>query len=567
LKMTEIMAQIFKSASVDVADKIVYLAQGMIAPAYEGIELGVGEKFTLQAISLSCGYSRKEVEELYKKRGDLGLVAEELVGKKKQASLFYQPLSVEKVFDSFMKLAKMSGEGSQEAKIKTLSELLNHATPLEARYLIRFAVGNLRLGIGDATIIDALSYYSTGDKSLREKLERAYNICSDLGFVAKSFIKNPHEIGRFRITPFRPIRPALAEREASIEKIIERLGKCGVDSKYDGLRMQVHKKGNMIEIYSRKLEKVTPMFPEIVEAVMALGVKEVIFEGEALAFSQKEGRYLSFQTTVQRKRKYGVEEMSRDFPLRLFVFDVLEIDGTDMTLMPFSKRREELERLFKGGTTLQPSELIVTDSPKEIATFFEGCIKKGLEGIIAKDLNAPYIAGARKFAWIKLKKSYGQMADTIDAVIVGYYLGKGQRAEFKFGGILAAVWNDELEKFETIARVGSGFTEDEMQKLQGMLKKIAINEKPKNLDSKIVPDFWCRPRYVISITADEISHSPMHTCGFENGRGLALRFPRILAIREDKGIYDVTTTKEVKKLFEMQTLISHEAKKRAGAVI
>ncbi len=552
LKMTDILSELLKSTPPAIADKIVYLCQGSIAPPYEGIDIGIGEKFALEAISVSCGYSRSEVEALYKKKGDLGLTAEELVGKKKQASLYSQDLTVEKVFDSFLKLAKLSGTGSQESKIKALAELLNYSTPIEAKYIIRFPIGKLRLGVGDPTILDALSFYSKGDKSLRVELERAYNLCSDLGFVAKSFMENPESIKDFHITPFKPIRPALAEREPTVEGIMERLGKCAVDSKYDGLRMQVHKKGGKIEIYSRKLEKMTQMFPEIVEAAKKLEQNEIIFEGEALAFSKKEGKYFSFQQTIQRKRKYGIAAMSTDFPLRLFVFDVLEVDGTDLTLEPFEKRRGKLEEIFSGKGTLAPSKLIVTDSAVKIEEFFSECITAGLEGIIAKDLKAPYVAGARKFAWIKLKRSYGLLADTIDAVIVGYYLGKGQRAEFKFGGLLAAVWNDENEKFETIARVGSGFSEEEMQSFQKMLKKITVKEKPKDLESKIEPDFWCKPKFVISITADEISHSPQHTCAFENERGFALRFPRMVALREDKGIYDITTTKEIKKLFEMQ---------------
>ncbi|OIO21944.1 DNA ligase [Candidatus Micrarchaeota archaeon CG11_big_fil_rev_8_21_14_0_20_47_5] len=552
LKMTDILAELFTTTSPAIADKVVYLLQGAIAPPYEGIDIGIGEKFAIEAISVSCGYSRKEVESLYKKEGDLGAVAEMLISKKRQSSLYSQPLMVEKVFDSFMKLAKLSGTGSQDAKIKALAELLNYAAPLEARYIIRFPLGKLRLGVGDPTILDALSVYAQGDKGMREEIERAYNLCSDLGFVAKSFLEDKESIKHFKITPFKPIRPALAERLSTSEEIMEKIGKCAIDAKYDGLRMQVHKKGEEVEIYSRKLEKMTHMFPEIVEAVRKLKQDELIFEGEALAYSEREKKYYSFQTTIQRKRKYGIGKMSEDFPLRLFVFDILQAQGKDYTQTPYAERRKALEKIFSKNSTLPPSEQILAENTDEVEKFFQKCIQEGLEGIIAKDLTSPYIAGARKFAWIKLKKSYGQMADSIDVVIVGYYLGKGHRADFKFGGLLAAVYNEETEKFETIARIGSGFTEEEMQTFQKMLKPLIVKEKPKELSSKITPDFWCEPKYVITVSADEISHSPMHTCGYTDERGYALRFPRMVQIRGDKGIYDVTTTEEIKKLFEMQ---------------
>jgi len=430
-------------------------------------------------------------------------------------------------------------------------------------------------------------------------LERAFNLCSDLGEVAEAYLSGS-DLSSFSAQPGKPIRPALAERLPDAKEIIEKLcsdekdeGKkpiisrkcaalsayaaqtaptqrrlCAVEAKYDGLRMQVHVKEGVVEIYSRKLEKMTPMFPEIVEAAAALPAKSLIFEGEALAYNARERKYYSFQQTIQRKRKHGVERMAEEFPLRLFAFDIMYLDGADLTLTPYLERRKALEKLVKGNKTIVKSDLIYTDSPKKLEEYFQRALSEGLEGIIAKDLAQPYVAGARKFAWIKLKKSYGELADSVDAVIVGYYLGKGAREEFKFGGVLAAVQNEETGALETIAKIGGGFTEEEMTALEEALGKLKTKEKPKGLSSKLVPDFWVTPKIVITVAADEITLSPMHTCRIhraapyvspsashlrmEGETGYALRFPRMVAMRDDKSPSEATTVREIISMFEMQ---------------
>ena len=551
LEMSAIVAELLSKCKREEAKPLIYIIEGNIAPSHEGLDVGIGEKFAVRAIAQTSGRTDAQVASDYKKSGDLGTTAETLLSKKQQMSLSSSPNSLLKVYSTFLKISRLSGTGSQESKISLLSELLNGATPLEAKYLIRFCLGKLRLGVGDPSIIDALSMMKHKDKKDKLILERAFNLCSDLGEVAEHYIAGK-DLSHFSTQPGKPIRPALAERLPSSKEIIEKLGKCAVEAKYDGLRMQIHVEDRQVEIYSRKLEKMTAMFPEIVSAASSLKCKSTIFEGEALAYNVREKKYYSFQETIQRKRKYGIEKMSADFPLRLFVFDIMYLDGKDLTLLPYSKRRATLEQLTKNNTTLLPSNQIITDNPKKLEEYFQQCIAEGLEGIIAKDLSAPYVAGARKFAWIKLKKSYGDMADTVDAVIIGYYLGKGQRQEFEFGGLLAAVLNDETNEFETIAKIGSGFSEDEMKKFEAMLYKIKVKNKPKGVNSKLTPDFWVKPKYVITVAADEITLSPMHTCGLVGDTGYALRFPRMMSLRTDKGPDEATTTKEIIELFEMQ---------------
>ena len=550
LEMTDILSSLFKRTDHTEIGKLVYIIQGILVPPYEGIDLGMGERFAMQAIASSAGYGFGEVEKNYKKSGDLGDSAETLLTKKKQTALSTTQMSVAYVYDSMIKIAKSSGTGSQDQKIKILTELLNNSSPLEARYIVRFVIGSLRLGVGDPTIIDALSFAASGDKSLREPLERAYNVCADLGFVA-GFYDKPDRIAAFEVEPFRPLMPALAERENTPEAIVERLGECDIEMKYDGFRLQCHKSGDKVELYSRKLEKMTHMFPDLVAEIRKLKAETIIFEGEALAYDQKKKRYFSFQQTMHRRRKHDIEEASAELPLKLFVFDVLYLDGKDLTNEKYSKRRVELEKLFHDDI-LMPSRSSRVSTSLELEKIFQESIKEGLEGIIAKDLNAPYTAGKRKFAWIKLKKSYGKAVDTVDGIIVGYYLGQGARAQFEFGGVLLAIYNSDSGRLETVAKVASGFSEEEMVELRAALEKIKTKEPPANLDFKIEVDFWVEPKYVVEAAFDEITESPNHTCGMHDGKGYALRFPRISRMREDKGIKEITTTDEVEKIFRMQ---------------
>jgi DNA ligase-1 len=582
LIMTGILAELFSEADSAEITKIIYLLQGQLAPAHKQIEVGMGEKYIEKAIAKAGGYSAGEVHSEFKELGDLGLVAEHFIKNKKQKSLFSAELSIEKVFSNLMKIATSSGSGSQDLKIKLIAELLNSASQLEARYLVRIPLGNMRLGIGDPTIMDALAINLTKEArqdkklvkeiestlkekkeekreaeferklrvKLRERIEAKYNVHSDLGSVAEKLkSKGVNGLDEISIEPGTPIRPTLAERLPLAEEIIKKLGKCAIEAKYDGFRLAIHKDGNKVTIFSRQQENVTPMFPELSEAVKKqVKAKDAIFEGEALAFNEETGEYYSFQITIQRKRKYNVKEMSEQFPLKLFAFDVLYIDGKSLMGLPFKERRKRLEKMIGKGKTLGLSDSIITDNPKEIETYFNERVEKGLEGIIAKDLNAPYIAGARKFAWIKLKRSYkGELSDTVDAVIVGYFKGKGKRTQFGLGGLLTAVYDEKEDVFRSVAKIGTGMTEENLSELEKILSKIKREKKPQRVDSGVEPDFWVEPKYVVEVLADEITKSPMHKAA-----GLALRFPRMIKIRTDKKAEQATTVKEIKQMFKAQ---------------
>jgi DNA ligase-1 len=588
LAMTDLLAGLFKEASAAEIAKVVYLCQGQLAPAFKQVEIGMGEKFVEGAIAKTGGYSKEEVHKLYKEKGDLGLVAEEILKKKKQRSLFSAELNVEKVFSNLMKIATAGGTGSQDLKIKLLAELLNSASPTEARYIVRIPLGNLRLGIGDPTMMDAFALnllpeakknkkmVSEVESELKEKkeekrkeefdrklrariremIEGKYNVHSDLGSIAEKLQSNGlNGLHRIEIQPGVPIRPTLAERLPTAEEIIKKLGRCAVEAKYDGFRLAVHKDGSDITIFSRRQENVTSMFPEIAAAAKKqIRAGSAIFEGEALAFNEQTGEYYPFQVTIQRKRKYDIGKMAKEFPLTLFAFDLLYADGKNLMHLPFKERRQKLQQLIAKGKTIVLTDSIETGDAKKVQRFFDESVEKGLEGIIAKDLNAPYIAGARKFAWIKLKRSYrNELSDTIDTVIIGYFKGRGQRTEFGLGALLTAVYDEKEDLFKSIAKIGTGMSEAQMQQLYKMLSKIKQRNKPARVDSELEPDFWVEPKYVVEAIADEITRSPIHTAGREKGKGgLALRFPRMLEIRSDKKAEEATTVKEVIAMFKKQ---------------
>ena len=554
LELTDDLAELFKATPENEIKIVAYLCAGVLLPEHHGIDLGLGDKFAERAIALVSGKSVKEVETDYRKTGDLGDTAERFATGRKQTSLSRATeLSVKKVYDNFYKIATLTGTGSQDLKIKLLAELLSASDGVQAKAIIRFVTGGLRLGIGEPTILDALSVARQGDKGLRPALERAFNMTSDIGLVAELFFsKGIAAIEKIEPQPFSPIRPALAERLDSAEAIVKKLGKCAVEQKYDGLRLQCHKAGNRVEIFSRRQEPMTHMFPDLIEKIRKTRCRNAIFEGEALAVDEA-GNFLPFQQTIQRKRKHGIAEKGEDLPLVLVAFELLYLDGKDLTNEPFHKRRELLERIA-AGSGVEVSRTLVTDKEIDVQKFFEESVTAGLEGIVAKDLNAPYTAGARKFAWIKYKRSYaGHLADSVDAVIVGYYIGKGKRTKFGLGGVLCAVFDESERRFKTIAKVGSGFDEKELASFFAVLEELKTKKKPDNVDSVLEPDFWVKPKVVITIVADEITRSPTHTAGATETRsGFALRFPRITVLREDKKPQDATTVKEIEDLFELQ---------------
>ncbi len=552
LEMTSILADLFKESSEDEIAAIIYLTQERLGPAFEPIDFGIGEALAAEALAKASGKDKEAIKKLYKQHGDYGIVAEKLI------SDDAKKLNVRQVYDRLKEIAMTSGEGTVERKTDLLSDLLQKLSGREARYLLRIPLGRLRLGIGDPTVMEGLSWSKTGDKTLRPQIERAYNVCSDLGQVAHVFkAEGVDALDKIQVQVGNPVRMALAERAKSAEDIVTRLGKCSIEKKYDGFRCQVHKKGDEVRIFSRNLEETTTMFTDIADGIRKqLKAKTAILEGEALSYDPETGEFHPFQVTMQRKRKYDLEEMTVKYPLRLVAFDLLYVDGKDFTGQPYTKRHDTLASIITPGERIEISQHLVTQDSKEIEKYFMDAITSGLEGIMAKRLDSKYQAGARNFNWIKLKRSYqGHLSDTVDGVVVGYLRGRGMRTRFGIGALLVAVYDDKQDKFVTIAKIGTGFSDAEWPQMRALLDKIKIEHKHARVEAVMEPDVWVEPKYVIEMQADEITRSPIHTAGKVGDEpGYALRFPRVKGfIRTDKQPEDATTVKEILKMFEKQT--------------
>ncbi len=562
-RMVEILADLFRQLGPDEVDKVIYLCQGQVVPPYQKLEFGIGEQLLAEAIALATGKIRDEIRTLYKRLGDYGRVVEEVLPEGRGDNL-----TITDVFNTLYRLAEVTGGGAVGRKTELVAGLLTQMNRLEGRYLVRILVGRLRLGIGDPTLMEGLSYAVVGDKSLRKEIEHAYNIRADLGQIARILLSQGVEALRtLKVQVGVPIRPALAERVASVEEILRRHGKTAAEPKLDGFRCQVHKDGDIVKIFSRNLEDFSEMFPEIIQgAGIQVAARQAIIEGEAIAYDPATGDYLPFQVTVQRRRKYDIEKMAEQIPLKLVCFDLLYADGEEYIHRPYIERRQALEKLLRPGDVYELAELLITDDPVELETFFADKVARGLEGIVCKRPDAAYHAGVRQFFWIKFKRGYkGQLEDTIDTVIVGYWYGRGQRAKLGIGSLLTAVYDADRDVFVTVSKLGSGFTEDEWRQLKGMLDEIRVDHKPARVESLLEPDVWVEPVHVVTVQADEITRSPLHTCGLgltpegqpagetERRLGYALRFPRAVSfVRSDKQAEEATTVAEILRMYTLQ---------------
>jgi DNA ligase-1 len=563
LKMYRLLGELFSKSNASDTREIAYLCQARLLPPFTGVELGMGERMVASALALATGTTQQQVSKLYKRIGDLGLVAETLYIPSKRSTL-----TVSVMYSSMLAIARTSGKGSLDKKIRLLASLIERASPLAARYIVRFAVGQLRLGVGSLTIIEAVARLHHDSAAARQIIEQAYNRCSDLSLVLKTLrTSGLKALERFKVRAGNPVRMMMAERLPDANAVVSRLGRCSVESKLDGIRLQVHLTGRKVEIFSRNLERNTQMFPDIVRSVRPqVRARTAILEGEGVAVDEATGEFYPFQITVQRKRKHGVEEMARDYPLALVAFDLLFANGRDFTGDPYEARRRALVGLIKPTSYLRLVDRLVTGKAPELQRFFDEQVERGLEGVIAKRLDSPYQAGARNFNWIKLKRTYrGELSDTIDAVLIGYLRGRGMRARLGIGAVLAAVYDKQTDTFRSIAKVGSGLSEENWSILRELLDKTSARKRPARVESRLVPDVWVEPNYVVTILADEITRSPIHTAARDtSGTGLALRFPRLVGlIREDKSPEDATTVTEIKEMFRMQRKTGR-AKRRLG---
>jgi len=547
LELISRLATLFAETPTELLPTVALLCQGKIAPDFAGVDLGLAERLAARAVAEAVGVTQDQVLAHARTTGDLGLTAEQLLAQTTTAP----GLEVQVVFDTLHEVAAAAGSGSQGRKLARFAGLLRQATPLEARYLVRTVTGNLRLGIGTATILDALAQVYAGGRKARPVLERAYNICSDLGLVASTLASGGlAAVEQIHVRAGNPVRPMLAQRLSSTAEILAKLGgSCAAEYKYDGIRVQAHRTADgQLELYTRGLERMAWQFPDVVEVLDAgLGPREAILEGEVVAFDPASGELRPFHEVMYRRRKHGITEAVGEMPVSLFCFDLLYVDGEDLTRLGYVERRRRLAEAVTPSERLRLATADRVTDEAALEAVFEQAVADGCEGLLCKSLSptAGYQAGARGWLWIKLKRDYRtELSDTLDLVVVGAFYGRGRRVGV-YGALLLASYDPADDRFQTVTRCGTGFSDADLAALPERMAPLARAGRPARVDARVEADVWFEPAVVVEVLAAEITPSPNHSAG------LALRFPRFTGRwRDDKVPEDATTTVEIAEMYQ-----------------
>lgn len=568
LTMTHLLAELFKEIEAEEIDKVLYLLQGRLAPQYVKIDFGLGEKMVVRAATQALQLDKKLFFRKFQEEGDAGKAVEHF--KHTTPGLHERDLTVTEVFEKLENLAKAAGEGSQEKKLSFLAELIQTLDPISTRYVVRIPTNTLRLGFSDMTILDSFSWMLEGNKSLRPAIEAIYLVRPDLGYLGKTLKQHGQKgLSKIDMQVFTPILMMRAQRVGVIDDIFTKIEEGFVEPKYDGFRLQIHKKGEKIVLFSRGLEDVTYMYPDIVAGIQKeIKAQEAILEGEAIGFDPYTGNFLPFQETVQRKRKYNINEKALEIPLRMFVFELLYLNGVSLLKKPLHTRLEKLTSITHVSNDIFKDTLLLSqqdtlDDKEKLELSFEDALSRGLEGVMIKKSEGFYQPGARGYNWIKYKRSQSlKIEDTIDCLVMGYDKGKGKRTSFGIGAFLVGVYESKQDVFKTVAKIGTGLSDEEWVEMKRRCRKITVSHKPAlyDVDNMMDVDAWVNPNIVVEIKADEITRSAVHTAGrtlkkSKSGKatmvdepGYALRFPRLTRFRDDKKPEDVTSVKELQEI-------------------
>ena len=563
LEMRSILVELIRPLRPPELPRVLYLSQGMLRPEYEGVELGVADSLARRAVAAATGVEEETVARRTKVSGDLGTTASEILAHVRRLEE-KEPLTVGGVYADLMRVAESKGAGSQDVKVQILTELLVRATPLEGKYLVRFVLGTLRVGVREMTILDALAEaFGDGSKATRTRIEAAFNLSSDLGLVAGVLVESGVEgLASVGLEVGRPIRPMLAEREPNLAAVLERMGgTAALEYKYDGLRVQAHiPKRGPVRLFSRRLEEISAQFPELVaELPDAVTDTPAILEGECVPIDLDTGEIQPFQEVSRRRgRKHDLARVQEEVPVCLFAFDVLLAGGTPVYGEPFPERRRRLEALIRPTERVRLAVQKVVSDEEAATRFFEEAIAAGGEGVMAKSLKegSSYRAGARGYWWIKYKREYtAGLSDSIDGVVVGAFQGRGRRAG-RYGAFLLAVYDPARDRFESFCKVGTGFDDAALEEMPRRLAKFETDERPPEVDTGLSPDRWVRPGVVLEVRGAELTLSPIHRAALgavRAGAGLALRFPRYTGrLRDDKGPTEATTSTELLRMYRSQ---------------
>lgn len=667
LEMGDILVELIRDTPSEVVDKVLYLTHGKLFPDYKDVELGVADRLLIRSISSIKGVPEKKINEKLWDMGDLGELTQFFFEQKTQMSLMSfgqeeikEDLSVEEVYSELLKIGDKKDKDSQSLKMDIIKGLLQRAEPNESKFITRILTKNMRLGVKDLSILEAISHlYDPGyrpfiqdntenieflEKNLpetgpvvkdcfellklrkptalgnleslmvtcrkeakdtphkdktkevtnyieaglevlrasikktRTTIEEAYDLSSDIGLIVVKLKKEGlHSLSDISLEAGRPIRSMLAERLTSIEEIINKMdGPVAFENKYDGLRMQVHITPEQVWLYSRGMENMTEQFQDVVEAVRAaFKGKEGVVDGECVPIDPATGEMLPFQFISRRARRkhelasslqtntlddFEQKGFEDTIPVKLILFDCLQLNGEDMTKRGYLVRREGLSKAFDFNDKVELAEQVVTSNVEKAEDFFETSINNGCEGIVAKSTasDSIYKAGSRGFLWIKYKRDYKvTLGDSLDLVVVGAFYGHGRRKGV-YGAFLMAAFEPETGMFETVCKLGTGFDDAALEDMFNRLNEVKRDDAAQDvrLGSNMRPDVHFDPAVILEVRAAEITHSPVHTCAYsilKPDSGLALRFPRYTGrLREDKNPEDCTTSSEVVSMYRSQ---------------
>lgn len=529
LEKTDILAKLLREADRDDLPLLVRLMLGKVLPSWKTEKIGVGEKLLVKAVSDISGVSEKEIIGYLKDTGDIGLSVERAMRNKKQMMFSFESLSLDGVYEALVKLSSMEGKRSQEKKLKVLAGLLTNATPLESRYISRIVVETMRTGVAEGTVRDAIAN-TFGVQP--EMIEKAFMLSNDMGLVSQKAFDGIEALSGIRLQLFRPIKMMSAQKVSSPADGLKIAGRpCALEYKYDGFRMQIHKDGDKVEIFTRRLENVTGQFKDVVEAITRCVRGQCIIEGETIGIGE-DGRWLPFQNISRRiKRKYNIDEIIQRIPVMTNLFDILYLDGDTLIELPFIERRRALESIVEpDDEKISLSKMILANDETEVESFFTESIKKGNEGLMIKNLKSPYVPGLRVGNMLKLKS----VLESLDCIITGAEWGTGRRAHY-MGTFYIAIL-DENGVPVNIGKVATGITDEMLETLTNDLRPLIVREEGTYIH--------LRPEIVIEVAYEEIQRSPTYESGF------ALRFPRLIRVREDKGQEDADTIERVFDIFE-----------------
>lgn len=569
LKMTELLAELYKKVDADERAIATYLMQGQLVPDYESLEFQLSEKMIMRALAhfeKSQGTQGnlfgeeteltriKETQKKYKEKGDLGEVAFELLSANES-----KDIEVGAVYEQLKEIATQSGSGSQERKLQLTVKLLEQVSPLSAKYIVRIILGKMRLGFSKMTLLDALSWAMTGDKSEHTVLEEAYQKRADIGSLAAEYLSEPEledrqkALEKISVAWGVPVVPALCQRLNTAQEVIEKMGTVFIEPKYDGMRVQIHIRKNKtsneveVKVFTRNLENVGHMFPEFKDLAELMKADTAVFDGEVIGYNVETGELLAFQETITRRRKHNVAEQAAAVPVKLFIFDILMEDEESLISKNMRERKELLKVSFKENEVFTKTTYVEASSPEEIREFHTNQLGRGLEGVVIKQVDSVYQSGRKGWSWVKMKEAegtQGKLSDTLDLIVLGYYRGRGKRASFGIGAFLVGVLAEDQTTVKTLSKIGTGLSDEQFAQLKVKADILQVEEQPVVYDvpKQLVPDVWITPGLVVEIAADELTRSPLHTAG------LALRFPRLVKFREDKSWQEATTQLELQDI-------------------